>query len=150
MGVDFPDVYVHEIDKIPTIYVGSVGPVGPVTVAGIPDHYEIDITNIPKIDLHIDPLEVDVTLQPIQVNPLDVSVRLKEIPSIRAHVPSHHCVGFSLLGVELAKIQICGEAQVITEPYRPNPCEICGVPHAGTVPLQPGHLTGAVDAVAEG
>jgi hypothetical protein len=21
---------------------------------------------------------------------------------------------------------LCGEAQIITEPYRPNPCETCG------------------------
>jgi hypothetical protein len=28
--------------------------------------------------------------------------------------------------VELLSLRLCGEAQVITEPYHPNPCETCG------------------------
>jgi hypothetical protein len=27
-------------------------------------------------------------------------------------------------------IRLCGEAQIITEPYRPNPCESCGTGEA--------------------
>jgi hypothetical protein len=93
-----------------------------VTLAGIPTDYDVTIptaytvgiTQLPKIQLDIDPL--------------DVNVRIKEIPSVRVHVPSLHHIGFSLFGVELATIRLCGEAQVITEPYQRNPCEVCGTP----------------------
>jgi hypothetical protein len=121
MGVNVPSSYDHDVDvtSIPPISVSSVGAVGPVTVNGIPDAFDIDITHLPKIELNIDPIEI---------KPLDLSIRLKEIPSIRSHLPANFCVGFSLLGVEIAKIRLCGEAQVITEPYQPNPCEICGKP----------------------
>ena len=118
MGVSIPSSYDHDVDinSFPTITVGSVGP---VTVDGIPDTYHIDITHLPKIELSIDPVEI---------KPVDLSLRLKEIPSIRAHLPANFCVGLSLLGMELVKLQLCGEAQVITEPYQPNPCEFCGAP----------------------
>ena len=126
MGVNVPSTYEHDVDvtSIPTITIGSVGP---VTLNGIPSSYDIDIdiNKLPKISLGIDPLKIE---------PMDVSVRLKEIPSVRAHLPMNYCVGLSLLGFELANIRLCGESQVITEPYKPNPCEICGNPRMiGTV-----------------
>ena len=116
MGVDLSDVNV-DVDKIPPIIVSSVGSVGPVTVDGIPDTYKIHIKELPKIQLSIDPIEI---------KPVDISPRLKEIPSIRCHLPANFCVGMSLLGLELLAVRLCGEAQVITEPYQPNPCERCG------------------------
>jgi hypothetical protein len=70
--------------------------------------------------------KLTVGLDPITINPLDVSVRLKEIPSIRTHVPANFTLGFSVLGFEVACVRLCGEAQIITEPYHPNPCEDCG------------------------
>ncbi len=125
MGVDveFPDEF--NIDIVdPVVLDGNVGVdvVGPVELAGgvelsgIPDTYHIDITHIPKISLGIDP---------ITIRPLDVSVHLKEIPSVRSHLPANFTVGISLLGLQLFCIRLCGEAQVITEPYKPNPCEQC-------------------------
>jgi hypothetical protein len=62
-------------------------------------------------------------LPPIEIKPIDFSLRLKEIPSIRAHLPLNYKVGFSLLGRELACIHLCGQGQAITEPYVPYPCE---------------------------
>lgn len=115
MGVNIPSHFSHDVDIVdidgfPTTYTMNTN------VNGIPDTYHIDVTHLPKIQLSIDPLEI---------KPIDVSLRLKEIPSIRAHLPADFCVGFSLLGVEIAKLRLCGEAQVITEPYIPNPCEVC-------------------------
>jgi hypothetical protein len=55
-----------------------------------------------------------------------VEIRLTEIPSVRTHLPADFAVGFSFLGTEWGAIRLCGEAQIITEPYRPNPCEGCG------------------------
>jgi hypothetical protein len=129
MGVSLPGTFDVDVDvnsippidvgvsSIPSITVSSIGSVGPVTVDGIPDTYNIYIEKLPKIELSIDPLEI---------KPVDISLRLKEIPSIRAHLPANFCVGMSVLGLELLAVRLCGEAQVITEPYQPNPCEHCG------------------------
>jgi hypothetical protein len=128
MGVNIGSSFSHEvditdIDGFPTTYTMNTNVNGiptsydiDTTLNGIPDTYHIDVTNLPKIQLSIDPLEI---------KPIDVSLRLKEIPSIRGHLPADFCVGFSLFGVEIAKLRLCGEAQVITEPYTPNPCEVC-------------------------
>jgi hypothetical protein len=96
----------------------------------IPTSYSFDVTHLPKISVGLDP----ITLNPITVNPLDVSVRIKEIPSIRAHVPANFVLGLSVLGYDLACVRLCGEAQVITEPYEPNPCEHCGRVHRTPTP----------------
>jgi hypothetical protein len=96
----------------------------------IPTAYNIDITHLPKIQVGLDP----ITINPITVNPLEVSVRLKEIPSIRTHVPANFTLGLSVLGYDLACVRLCGEAQVITEPYEPNRCEICGRVHVTPAP----------------
>jgi hypothetical protein len=91
----------------------------------IPTSYSFDITNIPTITVDLKP----ITIEPLTINPLEVSVRIKEIPSIRAHIPANFSLGLSVLGYDLACLRLCGEAQVITEPYHPNPCEICGRVH---------------------
>ena len=100
--LDLPTVDV-DVNSLPDLKITEIGPVGPVTLAGIPDHYTVAISSLP-----------------------DLNLRIKEIPSIRAHVPANFRLGFSILGVELAALHLCGEAQVITEPYVPNPCERCG------------------------
>ncbi len=109
---------------------GSFGAVGPVTISGIPDDYTIKVPEIAKIEFGLDPLESTVKLEPIQLNlgPIQTSLAIKEIPSVRTHLPVNYCVGFSVFGVELAALRLCGEGMVITEPYRPNPCEACGDP----------------------
>jgi hypothetical protein len=100
----------------------SLDLVSPVELAGIPSSYQLDITNLPKIQIGLDP----ITINPLTINPLTLSLKITEIPSVRAHVPANFVAGFSLLGFQLAAIQLCGEAQVITEPYVPNLCEPCG------------------------
>jgi hypothetical protein len=95
--------------------------VGPVEVSGIPSTYHINLDHLPKIQIGLDPL----TINPITLNPMDVSVRLKEFPSIRTHLPADFRLGFSVFGFQLVCLRVCGEAQVITEPYVPNPCERC-------------------------
>jgi hypothetical protein len=95
----------------------SLDLVSPVDLTGIPSSYQLDITNLPKIQIGLDP---------ITINPLSLNLQITQIPSIRAHVPANFVAGFSLFGFQLASIQLCGEAQVITEPYVPNLCEPCG------------------------
>jgi hypothetical protein len=96
--------------------------VTPVELAGLPTSYSVDIGSLPKIQIGLDP----ITINPITLNPLDIALRVTEAPSIRAHVPANFTLGFSLLGLQLGCIRLCGEAQVITEPYVHNPCEPCG------------------------
>lgn len=96
----------------------------------VPTSYSLDITNIPKISIGLDP----VTINPLTINPLELAVRIKEIPSIRTHVPANFTLGLSVLGYDVACVRLCGEAQVITEPYQPNPCEQCGQVHRTPVP----------------
>lgn len=109
---DLPPVDVHVLDLPPVevdvnsladLRITDVGPVGPVTLAGIPSSYTVAVSSLP-----------------------DLNLRIREIPSVRAHVPANFRLGFSIFGVELAALHLCGEAQIITEPYVPNPCERCG------------------------
>jgi hypothetical protein len=110
---------------------GGIGPVtvNPVTVQGIPSSYDFDINSMPVIHVAWDSLPtIHLSVDHIPkiefaVDPMEI--RLTEFPSIRAHLPADFSVGFSLLGVELGALRLCGESQVITEPYVPNPCEVC-------------------------
>ncbi|MCC6316993.1 MAG: hypothetical protein IT361_04805 [Gemmatimonadaceae bacterium] len=109
--ISLPPVDVAAIPDFGITDIGSVGPVGPVNLTGA-----VGISHLP-----------------------DVTVRIREIPSVRAHIPANFRLGFSVLGVELAALHLCGEAQVITEPYVPTPCERCGParPAAQPQPTQP-------------
>jgi hypothetical protein len=93
----------------------------------------ISIHELPKIilevaPLEIKPLDISMELKPLamsmEIKPLDMSFRLKEIPSVRAHFPVDYKVCFGFLGIEIASIRFCGQAQIISEPYVPNPCEL--------------------------
>ena len=107
---------------------GELGAVGPVTIAGIPDHYTFTIDDLPKIRIGVDPLESKLTLEPVtlKIAPIETSVSIKEIPSVRTHLPANYALALSFFGVEVAAVHLCGEGQIITEPYKPNPCEVCG------------------------
>jgi len=129
MGVDIPQPFDSSVSGSIGVS-GSLGAIGPVTVAGIPDTFHIDIDKLPKIQLGLDP----VTLNPVTLN-----LAITDIPNIRGHLPADFCVGVSLLGMEVFSIRLCGEAQIITEPYKPNPCENCGtIDAAGNLPSSRG------------
>jgi hypothetical protein len=118
LGVDLSDVNVD--------LGGSLGSVGPVTVAGIPSTFHINVDTLPKVQLGIDP----ITLNKVQLglDPVELHMSIDRIPDVRAHLPADFRVGLSLLGLELLCVRLCGEGQMITEPYHPNPCERCGAP----------------------
>lgn len=111
VDVDVQSIAPVDVSSLPDLRITEIGPVGPVTLAGIPDHYTVAISSLP-----------------------DLNLRIKEIPSVRAHVPANFTLGLTVLGVNLATLHLCGEAQVITEPYVPNPCERCGSPRQASVP----------------
>jgi hypothetical protein len=90
----------------------------------------VNVTDLPRIRIgELPPVEVRITeLPPIRLGIDPVELRLTQFPSIRAHLPADFHVGISLLGHELIGVRLCGEAQAITEPYVPNPCELCEPP----------------------
>lgn len=102
--------------KIPSSFDFSID-LG-LDISGIPTDYTVN-ANVAPISLNLGPIEV----RPLELKPLDLSLRLKEIPAIRAHLPLDYRLGLSVLGAELLCLRLCGQGQVITEPYVPNPCE---------------------------
>jgi hypothetical protein len=76
----------------------------------------VDIKEIPKLSIGIDPLD-------IAIKPLEVWFGLKEVPRIRVHLPAYFSVCLSLFGREFMALKLCGEGQVITEPYVAGLCE---------------------------
>ncbi|HEV3397012.1 MAG TPA: hypothetical protein VG100_12775 [Xanthobacteraceae bacterium] len=104
--------------SVPTTYTLNVDLTAPII---------LDVGGTTPITLDVGgtttPIGLTVTLAPIKIEPLDLSIRLKELPSIRAHFPVDYTVCLSLLGSEFLSVRLCGQGQVITEPYVPNPCE---------------------------
>lgn len=95
-----------------------------VELSGIPTDFDFDLSGIPT------DFKFAITDLPrITIDPVTVSVAITSIPSIRTHIPSTYTIGLSILGYELVAVRLCGETQLITEPFRPNPCEICGRVH---------------------
>ena len=130
MGVDIQQPFLTEL----------LGPVGPVTVDGIPSTFHIDVDHLPdplpKLTLGIDPLTINPVTATLTLTPVDLNLSIKELPETRTHLPAEFCVGITLLGIPLLSMRLCGEAQMISEAYRPNPCERCGSPaqDPGTAP----------------
>jgi len=123
LGIDLSNV---DVDLGGSL--GITGPIGPVTVAGIPSNYTINIPSLPIVRLGIEPdkNKIELGIDPLTINPVELNMSIDRIPNVRAHLPADFHVGLSLLGMELMCVRLCGEAQVITEPYVPNPCERCG------------------------
>jgi hypothetical protein len=94
-----------------------------VDVSGLPTDYTIK-TNVAPLTLNLGPIQI----QPLELKPVDISLRLKEIPTVRVHLPLDYCVGLSVLGSELLTLRLCGQGQIITEPYVANPCESRATP----------------------
>jgi hypothetical protein len=115
--------------KIPTSYTITMSPqpmlVGATVNAGSDN---IRIREIAPIT--IQPVTMTTTSTvgmntTSRIEPMEVSLRVKEIPSVRVHMPMHYQLGFSVLGMEVLSLSLCGESMVITEPYQPNECELC-------------------------
>ncbi len=133
MSVRIPTNYNHTLDILGDI---------PLTISGIPTTYTLN-TNLSPITLNLGPIEVKpvdfsfrlkeippitLNLGPIKIEPIDFSFRLKEIPSVRVHLPMDYRVGLSFLGADILCLNLCGQGQIITEPYVANPCEATRTP----------------------
>jgi len=117
MGVS--DITIKGDSSLP-IHTAVDGPIH--TMIDGPIDATVTVQAIPVLHFAVDSLPV------IQLGDVNLNMRIKELPSIRGHLPANFCVGLSVLGLELMNVRLCGEAQIITEPYVPNPCEVCGPP----------------------
>jgi hypothetical protein len=141
VGVSIPtsfDVNADVSGSLGATIGGSLGAIGPVTVAGIPNPMHVALDSLPQIDLKLEPVSLEIKpltleLKPVSLSlaPVDFNIAIKEMPSIRAHLPADFSVGLSLLGMDVLCVRLCGEAQVITEKYVANPCERCGDANRG-------------------
>jgi hypothetical protein len=108
-----------------------------IAVKSLPT-FEIDVQNLPKVvtssDVSIKEIPKIVTSSDITTKvaiteiptiTTDLNVAIIQIPEQRVHLPAHFQLGFSLLGVELWNLSLCGEAQVINEKYVPRRTEEC-------------------------
>jgi hypothetical protein len=89
-----------------------------VDVSGLPTDYTIN-AQVAPLTLNLGTIQIE----PLEVKPVDISLHLKEIPSVRVYLPLDYHLGLSVLGAELFCLHLCGQGQVITEPYIANPCE---------------------------
>ena len=104
-----------------------------VELSGIPTDFDFGLSGIPS------DFTFDIKHMPnITIDPVTVNLAITSIPAIRTHIPSTYTIGLSILGYELVALRLCGETQLITEPFSPNPCEICGGVHR--TPKDASHL----------
>ena len=73
---------------------------------------EFAVTDLPRLEFGFKELPL-------------VQIAITELPSVRAHVPAQYDLGLSILGVEIWRLSLCGESQVITEKYVPRRAEAC-------------------------
>src|SRR5258708_29253868 len=84
---------------IPTDISGSLGAVGPVTVAGIPSTYDINIDKVPDIHIDVDKLpKILLAIDPLEVKPLDLHLTINQIPHTLEHLPTDCAVGLPIIG----------------------------------------------------
>jgi len=85
---------------------------------------DISVIAIPKIITSSD-ICTKVAITEIPTITTDLNIAITQIPEQRVHLPAHFQLGFTLLGVELWNLSLCGEAQVINENYVPRRTEKC-------------------------
>jgi hypothetical protein len=84
--------------------------------------FEIAVTQFPQItsNINVDKLPLissQVAITEIPTITSNVNLAVTQIPEQRVHLPSHYQVCFSLFGVELWSLLLCGETQAINENY---------------------------------
>jgi hypothetical protein len=84
----------------------------------------VTLESLPTIFSSVAVTQIPTIYSSVAVTELPtVKVALTEIPSQRVHLPSHYQVCFSLFGIELWSLSLCGETQAINEKYVPRRTE---------------------------
>lgn len=80
------------------------------------------LKEIPKIEFGVTEMpRIEFALKELP----PINVALTDVPNIRAHIPAQYDLGLSIFGVEVLRLSLCGESQVITEKYVPRRAEAC-------------------------
>jgi hypothetical protein len=95
---------------------------------------DLDIKNIPKINIGIDPLSVEIKPLSLEIKPLDINLAVTRLPLIdiqfgfrpmRFHFPVNMKLAICALGKEVLSFGTCGESMLVVEDYVPHQRELC-------------------------
>ncbi len=120
--------------NIPKDYTVKFGGLPGSTIQVDSDLDNIHVKEVPDVVLRVKEVPVMTFNSNISVKELptmrvdtnsNLNIALKEIPETRVHLPAHYQVAFCLFGVEIWKLALCGESQVINEKYQPRATEVC-------------------------
>ena len=92
-----------------------------IEVKSLP-RFEISVKELPTINASVGSTLAITEVPPITSN---VNIAVTDIPQQRVHYPAHYNMCFSLFGVEIWSVSLCGEAQAINEKYVPRRTEEC-------------------------
>jgi hypothetical protein len=70
-------------------------------------------------------LKSELSIKEIPPVTSNVNIAVKEVPELRFHYPAHYQVGFSLFGIPIWSVSLCGESQAINEKYVARKTEEC-------------------------
>jgi hypothetical protein len=85
---------------------------------------DVTLKSLPTIFGSVAVTQLPTVFSSVAVTELPVvKFALTEIPEQRVHLPSHYQLCFSLFGVELWSLSLCGETQAINEKYVPRRTE---------------------------
>jgi len=123
LSVDYGLDNIH-VKELPALEIG---------VTAFPEvtgNANIAIKELPPIVSTVTTLSTVTTSSSVAITEIppittNLNIAVTEIPEQRIHYPAHYQLGFSLLGMEIWGLSLCGEAQVINEKYVPRRTEIC-------------------------
>lgn len=81
------------------------------------------VTELPAMTVNSNVAVKELPTMRLEAN-TNLNVAIKEIPDTRVHLPAHYQVAFSFFGIEIWKLALCGESQVINEKYAPRMAEM--------------------------
>lgn len=126
--------------KIPSSYTVKVGGTGStILVDADLDNIHTYVEKIPRIELSLEKIpkvetesgirirelpQINLAVEKIPPITTNLNLAIKEVPEQRYHMPAYYHVGFSLFGLEVFRLSLCGESQVINEKYVPRRMEL--------------------------
>jgi hypothetical protein len=82
----------------------------------------VGVKEMPRIEFAVKELpRIEFALKELP----PINIALTDVPDIRAHIPAQYDLGLSVFGIEILKLSLCGESQIITEKYEPRRAEAC-------------------------
>ena len=104
--------------------------VGVTAFPEVTGNSNISIKELPKIVSDVttaSTVTANTSIAITEIPPIttNLNIAVTQIPEQRVHYPAHYQLGFTLFGMEVWSLSLCGEAQVINENYVPRRTEVC-------------------------